>query len=542
MELLLYLITLLISSIPALFLSAPPVEDALSTMGFAAFLAGYDWRVFLAEDGYFYKYGQALWYIPAYFLIKNPVIRYKLLLVVNSALDAFIPVLVYRISKRLSQKGILKVSEAESFMISLVTGMMPSILLYDKYTWSEPVLMLMPWVIMYLFLRLAECGNRPEKVRLYSAALAWAAAYAFMSHQRGIVIVIASTMTVIIYRLVTGKRLVSPAVYGANLVLALGVDRALNYWVRQVVYLGVKPKYNTLASFLRPEIYRKLFSLKGQQTVFRTFMGWMFNTSVSGLCFTLLGLICMLVIVVRAFRKKKNVDEAIFVFSLQGALAFMGAMSLGMLFFFETLYGYWEGTDVARCDHLVFGRYIESSLPILMFAGLNVLNEKTFAGRDVDRKGLWRYEGILSLAITLVLSIILVIYYSFNLAPAMEEVDSYVHSVMSMNIAFDMTGVTLTRDVIRNLPVALTVAGVVAVGVFACIFCVCYFIRKANSKGCTASKSNLREFIHKKMFIALSIMILGIFVYIYLRSFIDIIYRVDSNALTKYAQYYLNNG
>lgn len=537
MELLLYLITFLISSIPALFLSAPPVEDALSTMGSAAFIAGFDWRVFLAEDGYFYKYGQAIWYIPVYFLIKNPVVRYKLLLVVNGALDAFIPVIVYRISKKLSDKGGLKLSETGSFMIALVTGMMPSILLYDKYTWAEPVLMLMPWVIMYLFLAMTECDNSAEKVRLYSVLLAWAAAYAFMSHQRGIVIVIATTMTVIIYRLVTGKRLLSPASYGINLVLALGIDRALNYLVRQVVYLGVKPKYNTLASFLKPEIYRKLFSLKGQQTVFRTFMGWMFNTSVSGLCITLLGLICMLVMVVRSFCKKNAVDDAIFIFSLQGLLSFLGAMALGMLFFFETLYGYWEGIDIGRCDHLVFGRYIESSLPILMFAGMNVVAYMMNGG-----KGFMLYNGSLALITTLILSIVLVIYYSLYIAPAMDGIDSYVHSVMSMNVAFNMTGVTMTRDVISNLPNALTIAGGVAVVVYGGIFCLSHINRKLHLDGHATNDEDLNKGRHNNFLIFICFMILGIFLYIYLRSFIDIIYRVDTNALTKYAQYYLNNG
>ncbi len=332
--LLLYLITFIISSVPALFLTAPPVEDALGTMASAAYISGVDYREFLAADGFFYKYGQALWYLPVFLFVRNAVIRYKVMLIVNSALDAFVPVIAHRIaSKYLLQDA------RTSFLLALITGMCPSMLLYDKYTWAEPVLFLMPWVVTYLLLELKE--NERGSIKL-STLLVWSCVYAFMSHQRGIVLVIATVLFLIIYRMVSGRNLVAPAAFIFNLVAALAVDRALKYWLREVVYLGVKPKHNTLAAFLKPEIYHKLFSAQGQAVVFKTAFGWLYNCAVSTMGVGLLGLFIMCALAVSfVIRKKVEIlsgfsDRQIStqqIISLLGTLLFIGSLLLGILFF-----------------------------------------------------------------------------------------------------------------------------------------------------------------------------------------------------------------
>ena len=507
MEIILYFISFIISAFPALFLSAPPVEDALGTMGFAAYLTGYDFSEFLANDGFFYKYGQSIWYIPMYCLIKNPTVRYKAMLVLNSALDGFITVFAYRISLRYSQK------KYESFAAALVTGLMPAVLLNSKYTWAEPVLMLTPWVVIMIMIKLSDYDkDAGAGFKVQSGLLSWAAVYGFMSHQRGIVMVIATIMTVLIYRAVFGKRLVHGPIFAINLMAAILLDRFLNFWLRENVYLGIAPKYNTLASFLNPETYRKMFSLQGLKVLFATITGWLFNVSVSGLGITLLGLFAMIFAVFAV--KKQALRKDTFVFSLFGTLLFMGSFLLGILFFFNDLYDYWVGVKVTRCDHLVFGRYLESSLSIIMFAGIFFL---IFA-KDAKKKAL-KKTSILTLAFM----IFAVTYYTLKIAPEMVNVDSYVHSLMPMNYIYDMDGVSLTRDMISNLPKALTVAGIIGIVSFVAVTGI---------------------MINKKQgaFIFACTLLILIFGYVYVRSFSDIVLRIDRQALTTYAQYYLSHG
>jgi hypothetical protein len=516
LEIILYLISFIISSIPCLFLTAPPVEDALGTISAAAYLSGADFREFVALDGYFYKYGQTIWYLPCFLCLKEPAVRYKAMLVVNSMLTSLIPVIACRIGRKY-----LGLEKRMAAGMALTAGLMPSVLLYGKYTWAEPVLFIVPWVVILILL-----GLENRRGWLLSAALAWISVYAFMCHQRGIVIVLAVLMVTMIFRIVTGRWIAVMPVYFINLAAALVLDRFLDKWQKQVVYLGIPPKHNTLAAFLKPEIYHKIFSLQGQKVIGATILGWMYNCGVSGLGITLLGIGVMLVICLGAFNWRGHEKDSYVsgsgaraIISTFGFISFVGAFLLGILFFFETMYGYWDGSMIERCDHLVFGRYIESSYPLLFYMGLYGLWGFSTSSGDIKRKGAFSSEKEMGAAV-IGLMIVLTLFFALVIAPSMDGVDSYVHSLMSMNFSFDMSGVTVTRDVIANLPAALILSGVISTFVFGLIFII----------------GSRRSVISRRYVFLLCI---AVFLYIYIRSFCDIIYRVDHLGLTEYAKVYL---
>ncbi len=547
----LYVLAFFLSAIPALFLSAPFVEDALGTMGAAAFLTGHDWGDFLVDKGFYYKYGQSLFYLPVFFCVHNPVVRYKALLLVNSALMAFVPVLAYRIGERH-----FALPSSDAAFIALISGCMPAALLYGKLTWAEPVLFLIPWGILYMLLELESVRNgagATGRKRLLSALLAWGCAFAFMSHQRGIIVVLATVLFLIIWAVKRKKVLVSWPVFGANLVAALILDRVLDVWLKLYVYQGAELKHNTLSAFLHIEIYRKLFSPLGLKVVARTVLGWLFNSSVSGVGISLLGIVISFACVFGYKKMRETFSDKFRILCLVGGILYIGAFLLGMLFFFETLYDYWMGTTVDRCDHLVFGRYLESTLPVMLFAGLYVLERISFVGR-AERKGesvdkvddkhedrnardgaetveqyndrnAWVGKDDANVARFLlrtagavfVLMIFLSVFFAVEISLDMKGIDCYVHSLMSMNVCFDMTNVSLTQDIISNLGIAIII--------YAIICCILFplFVQFA-----------------KKGKIKVVYLLTGIlFIYIYLRSFCDILYRVDVNALTDYAKYYL---
>ena len=112
------------------------------------------------------------------------------------------------------------------------------------------------------------------------------------------------------------------------------------------------------------------------------------------------------------------------------------------------------------------------------------------------------------------------VFFSLKIAPAMLGVDSYVHSLMSMNYCFDTGNIITTQDVITNLPHALIVACVISFIIFITVLILSH---SGNYRLC-------------------AIVMLSCFLYIYTASFINIIYRVNSYSVTKYAIYYLKNG
>lgn len=428
---LLYIATFTLSIIPAFFYTAPAFEDGLGTMAAAAYLAGYDWSNFLAADGYYYKYGQSLWYLLPFFLIPHAVLRYRVMLIINSVLTSFIPVIAWRIAE-----GKLHIERRTAFLIAFLTGIYPSILLYSKYTWAETNLMVLPWVCLLLLLKIYGIEER-HRIR-DSIFLAVTVVYAYMSHQRGMVLILAVTLTLVCLQFTLQRmscmRCVShntscgshsaipydekKGIFWPAYLLTLGagllVDFILSGWQKTYVYAGAVMEHNTLRDFLQPELYRKLLSAEGLRVVLDTAVGWLFHSGASTFGCAFLGLLFMIGVVWRWLRGQERQEYGYLVVSLLGLFCYFGALALGLLFFFQDLYGYFDGSRVERCDHLLFGRYLESSVSILLFLGLTVLwGGKKGAG--------WRLRWV-----ALSLDACVTLVTAFRLLPLMDHVSCYV--------------------------------------------------------------------------------------------------------------------
>jgi len=466
-------------------------------MASAAFLTGHDWSGFLAQDGYYYKYGQALWYIIPFALIDNAAIRYKVMLVINSILTSLIPVIAYHITVKYHFSD-----KRNAFAISLLTGLFPPMLLYSKYTWAETLLFVIPWLIVMLLLKLyMDDGISGNKI--CSAAVAALAVYAFMVHQRGMVIVLATTITVLIiaYR---RKGRVSIISYMSVLVLGLLIDGNISKWQKMNVYAGAVLEHNTLADFLKPEIYQKMFTLKGIKAIVTPLIGWLYNCTCSTFGLALAGLCLMFGIVVKLMKDKEH-KEAKDIIAMQGTLCFLGSLALGLLFFFQSSYGYLDGTQVNRCDHLLFGRYLESSVSMLFyFALVNMHNQ-------------YKNTKMLNIVLTIYAGMFIVV--AVEILPLMRNVNCYVHSLMAMNIFMNTEGVTKTLDTIPNYTSALFLFGIVSMAV-----------------------SLLCRMLYKNKMGVVYVLIGILFVYVYIWNSVTVIGVVDDACATKYAQYYLSDG
>lgn len=521
-QFLLYLLTLL----PALFYTAPAFEDGLGTMAPASYLAGYDWSGFLASDGYYYKYGQSLWYLLPFLLIPTAVARYRVMLAVNSALVSLIPMLAWKVARRLGIKG------QAAFVIALLTGLYPPILLYSKYTWAETNLMVLPWAVLLLLLRLY--GEGEGRRMRDSVLLAAAAVYAYMSHQRGMVLILAVVLTLICLEAASrraaqcgpcgGKRKgVCRTAFLLTLAAGLLLDSVLSGWVKAVVYDGAVMEHNTLRDFLDPELYRKLLSPKGLRVVLDTAAGWLFHSGASTFGCAFLGLFFLLGVVWKRLRGQKKQGQEkqrqekrgqgtweedqgepeYLAVSLLGLFCYFGAMALGLLFFFQDLYGYFDGSRVERCDHLLFGRYLESSVPLLLFAGLIVL-----WGKRRESRRLYGAAVLLYLCAALATGL--------RLLPRMDQVNCYVHSLMALNLFMDTEEVTGTLAVIPNYPEALAAFGLLSFLVFVLLLCM------RGRRGRRAGAAVLCV----------------LFLWIYVWNSVTVTGRVDRFGATKYAEVY----
>lgn len=76
-------------------------------------------------------------------------------------------------------------------MVALLIGFMPSVLLNSKVAWGETFLLIIPWLIVLLYLKVMDKSISNCKKWIYSSLLAVLQVYAYMVHTRGLVISIA---------------------------------------------------------------------------------------------------------------------------------------------------------------------------------------------------------------------------------------------------------------------------------------------------------------------------------------------------------------
>ena len=76
-EIFLYAAFVLINSIPCLFLTVPVFCDGLNTIAVPAYISGCDWNEYLYADGYYYKYGVTILYLPLFYLFRSPIVLYR---------------------------------------------------------------------------------------------------------------------------------------------------------------------------------------------------------------------------------------------------------------------------------------------------------------------------------------------------------------------------------------------------------------------------------------------------------------------------------
>ncbi len=199
-EIFLYAAFVLINSIPCLFLTVPVFSDGLNTIAVPAYISGCDWTKYLYADGYYYKYGVTILYLPLFYLFRSPIVLYRAMLLLNVLAAGVIPVIAYRISM-----DYLDIQKKENaFLIAGVTAFLPALTLNIKYTWAETVLLVSPWMLILLLLRIHEDKDAGKQVR-DSILIACSSVFAYMAHQRGIVVVLATFLTVVYIRFVSEK-------------------------------------------------------------------------------------------------------------------------------------------------------------------------------------------------------------------------------------------------------------------------------------------------------------------------------------------------
>lgn len=394
----------------------PVITDEFNPLGYAYLASGYDLTKYFAADGYYYKYGQLLiYFLPVHYLNKSQLL-FPCLLLINSIIVSFMPILVYEILAELSNGN----RKREYYAYSLLIGVLPDLLLASKMIWAEPVLITI--TTLELLLVLKTYNSRKEISWLYSVLIAFVQVYAYALHSRGIVVIIATTTILLAMRFVMKKQNVNIWLFLGCTFIFICIDRLLSSYFKDALYSSA-PLIGSAENSDMLGFVKCLFSKNGFKTWIQEIIGWIFASANGTFGLLIIGLFAAVKNIFNYFKSKEfDTIESLFVFWI--FLYFLGSLLMGTLFFLEGIYDETFSEIIKRGDKLIYSRYISGAAILLSLYGIREWKEK-----DNINKA----ECLFTLAILAIVDM----YAYVKIIPRIDNTVTYPHITFTINIFCD---------------------------------------------------------------------------------------------------------
>ena len=448
-----YLFTFIIFAFIGCLLTAPSSTDELGYLASSAYLSGYDWSEAIANGGgLFYKYFTVVLYVPLFKLIHNPYILYKAIMVEQSALYALIPCIIYDICKRF-----LKVeSDSRAVAMSLITAVLPSALFYNYYARGDSLLIILPWVMLWLMLQTnawrQKGDNKKQMLGYFLITLVAIALY--MTHIRGLICVIAVAMVELIFagiRLIQNKKadlkwLAVIVVCAILFLIFWKVDKGLNNMFLNTVWRGTTTG-NTWESV--GELFTgQTSSMDMLKSFIKLVIGTCFGmfTASAGLLYIGFALGCVHFFCTVFGKKIRCNEESIVI--LFALIYFGGTFLAALLQMRGAAVNYYSGAFFRRGDHIVYERYVAVAMGPICFVGLYLM--------DAAKK-IWNKWTKLLVVVTAGATVGLFVW---KIAGTMNCPSFIYANSANLNTFFTIPQRWVFRGDFEGLPLALSYAGI----------------------------------------------------------------------------------
>ena len=339
--------------------------DEMGPIAIAAFWAGQDWSSLMAHCAY-YSYGYSILLYPLFIIFKSGTLFYRAAIVLNAVLvAATIPV-----SFLTGKKVFRGISPVYLYIGAFISANFISNIVRSSSAWCEVLLMFLNWLLLFVFVKLSE--KLEMKLCFLSAVLA---VYTYAVHQRMLGVLIAYSFSLAVlcwYKRAHIKYYLS---FLSSLSILLVGHRVVKKMVKAALWYD-SPRANTndyagvigsitrrmddLVSFIKNFIY--------------TLSGHLFYIAVATMGLAIIALAYIFVNnlkILKACRIRRDLCPE-YAMSLYIFMAFLGTLLISALSMCGSV-----GAGAERSDTILYGRYIEPILSILVFLGaLFVLNCK----------------------------------------------------------------------------------------------------------------------------------------------------------------------
>ena len=380
-EIVSYVIVAVFTIIPALMMTYPSsTVDELGHLSNAAYLAGYDWSDGIHSAGdYYFKYGTAVFYYLPMLLVTHPLLRYRICLIIGAVVLTFSAPIAYAITRRYLQVE----DRTKALLIALIASCPAAVLYQSNFARADWTLVITAWVTLYGVLRASDAADKRAKIG-FTILASFSAVYAYMSHTRGIVTVIALFLVVLLgylfYRL---KPLHIPA-YLLSTAGFLVLDRVLSRYFRYAIW--TYGRGHSALEVMDFGFYKRIFTPEGFKILIKGTVGWLFSVASSTYgvitvgCFAALA-ICFLSL---SRKKERKYTPAEILTAFFGILNFIGNLALGILFFYNKIYHNLTGEVNIRADRVLYERYMVCALGILCALALALIIREGKLSTKVD--------------------------------------------------------------------------------------------------------------------------------------------------------------
>ena len=350
-------------------LSVPVISDETTTMGNAAWLEGFDWSWMIASlGGLYYRYAQALMTIPFFNWFDNPSSIYRCSMVLQALIHTTIVPIVYIICIRHLHVR----SSVKSVLMGMAVCLVPSIALYVLYYRGDYLLSVLPWYILLFYLetiKAEESKNKKARI-IYTVLMGFFCALAYMSHTRGIVLIIAVIMSAVIIRILSKRSSLNWTVLFLTLVILFLIDKKAGQVFKDALYSLSGLNANALET-TDMGAYFNVFSFSMLKDLFMLCVSWLCTLMTTTQGLVLIGALVSLVLLARTFILKTiNVtveEKTVVLFSI---LVFAGYYAVGALFFKGTYLSLRTGILERRVDRLIYDRYAICGAGMVIFVAL----------------------------------------------------------------------------------------------------------------------------------------------------------------------------
>lgn len=330
-------------------------EDEFGPIAIAAYFCGQDWSSVLKNTSY-YSYGYALILTPLFWITNSAISFYRLAIVLNAFLTASIVPISYFTGKKLFSNA----NRENLFIASFLSANFVANIGRSQSAWCETFLIFLFWCLVFSFVALEESINH---TKVFVASFLTVFMYAV--HQRTLGIVITSLFSFFLLCMLKkyGKR------YLLHFYAESGILLIIHYFIKQFVKTNIW--LNSTASQVND--YGSIFDKFTSVNVFVYIKGIIYaicghlfyvNIVTFGLAtFALIILVTKFYKILISIKTKKEIEYPMVYFLI--GLSFLLTFAINVI-----------GTtplsfqEYVRNDYLIYGRYIENVLGILIYIAI----------------------------------------------------------------------------------------------------------------------------------------------------------------------------